>query len=514
MLASVPWRQPVKAQYVSIFSPALWLIVGLVAFAGSAAGQDLRVERVASGLTAPIFAVAAPGDPNRLFIGQQGNNGGAAGIATIRILDLTTNTLLPTPFLTLNNIFSSGEEGLLGMAFDPDFATNGSFYLQYTSAFAVNKIDRFTVSGNPNIANPSSVNLMTIPQPNGTHNGGWIGFSPRAGDERNLYIAKGDGGGGGDDVGPNPNPGGISQNPEQLLGKMLRITVPAVAPAAGNPQYSIPSGNPFGNEVFDLGLRNPFRNSFDRQTGDLFIADVGAGAREEINVQKAAVGGIGGVATSGGENFGWKFKEGNLGMVEPPSYVGPVFDYPRSVGGTVIGGYVYRGQDIPSLNGTYIFGDFLGPNTMTGSTIFKMNYDGTTASGFADITQELFAGTGYTLQNVYSFGEDARGELYILDGVAGSVYKIVGELLGDVNFDHVVDIVDLTEVANYWLSTDARGDANHDGQVNIIDLTIIANHWLEKLPGPAVTPVPEPSTVALSAIAGVTLLAVSLRRRK
>ncbi len=403
-------------------------VLGPALYGVPSAAQDLSVRQVASGLDQPIFAVAAPGDNTRLFVGEQGSN----GTAQIRVLDLTTNTLNPTPFLTLSGIATGGEQGLLGMAFDPDYATNGSFYLQYTSSPRTNQIDRFSVSANPNIANTSHVNLLSINQPATNHNGGWIGFSPRAGDERNLYIAKGDGGGSGDDVGPNPLPGGIAQNTNELLGKMLRITVPAIAPAEGSPQYSIPADNPFGNEVYAYGLRNPFRDSFDRLTGDLMIGDVGQSMREEIDVQKALAGGVGGAASPGGQNYGWRRREGNIetpnvGGPEPADYVPPILDYPRTVGRTVIGGYVYRGADIPSLFGTYIFGDFLGPQTGTTGSIFKLNYDGTTASGFSDITSDLFAGTGFSLQNVYSFGEDARGELYIVDGTGGAVYKIVPE---------------------------------------------------------------------------------------
>jgi len=406
----------------------------LIASAGVsvACAQDLSVERVATGLSTPIFATAPSGDTGRLFVVEQGSGGSAS----IKILDLGSNTVNPTPFLTLSGISTGGEQGLLGLAFDPDYSTNGRFYVDYTAADGSLHIDRFNVSGNANVANPSGVNVLAIAHPQTNHNGGWIGFSPRAGDDGNLYIAVGDGGNSNDQGPGHIEPGGNAQNTGVLLGKMLRIDVSSPGATPSDPQYAIPASNPFGNEVFAYGLRNPFRNSFDRATGNLLIGDVGQGAREEIDAQLAGVGPLGGIANGGGENFGWRLREGTIatpGVVggTAPGLTDPILDYDRTVGRTVIGGYVYRGSDIPSLDGTYIFGDFLGGNGATNGRIFAVPTDGSSPVAFnpatADITSDLFAGSGFNFQTVYSFAEDARGEMYIIDGPSGVIYKIVPE---------------------------------------------------------------------------------------
>src|SRR5437773_493762 len=270
----------------------------------------LDAVRVASGLTQPLFVTAPPGDTGRLFIVQQNGE--------IRILNLATGTLNSTAFLTLTGLTDTrGEQGLLGMAFDPNYATNGKFYLNFTvpgGAFGngVTHVSQFSVSGNPDIADPNSERiLMTFDHPESNHNGGWIGFSPRTGDANNLYIATGDGGAGNDQGTGHIEPGGNAQNLTTLLGKMLRIHVDSAAGTA-----TIPSNNPFvgmsgaRGEIWAFGLRNPFRNSFDRQTGRMFIGDVGQDTREEIDVQQATNAG-------GGENYGWRVREGSI--QNPPS---------------------------------------------------------------------------------------------------------------------------------------------------------------------------------------------------
>ncbi len=403
----------------------------------------LDAIRVASGLTQPLFVTAPPGDSGRLFIVQQNGQ--------IRILNLATGTLNSTPFLTLTGLTATGgEQGLLGMAFDPSYAANGKFYLNFTvpgGAFGngVTHVSQFTVSANPNIANPTSERiLLTFDHPQTNHDGGWIGFSPRAGDANNLYIATGDGGGGNDQGPGHIEPGGNAQSLTTLLGKMLRIHINSAAGTA-----TIPANNPFvgvagaRGEIWALGLRNPWRNSFDRQTGRMFIGDVGQSTREEIDVQQPTHPG-------GGENYGWRVREGSVqnpafpGVPTPPGAVNPIFDYPRSVGRTVIGGYVYRGQQIPNLRGVYVFGDYLGPDSgPSAGQIFTLNYNGTIASNFQNITGQLFptSAGGFTLGNLSSLGEDANGELYITDIRNGSVFKIVAVVKSDFNGDGKADIL-------------------------------------------------------------------------
>ena len=454
--------------------------------AGTAPGLD--AVRVASGLTRPLYVTAPPGDAGRLFIVQQDGN--------IRILNLFTGTLNSTPFLTVTGLTdTTGEQGLLGMAFDPNYATNGKFYLNFTvpgGAFGngVTHVSQFSVTGNPDIADPNSeIILIMFDHPQNNHNGGWIGFSPRAGDANNLYIATGDGGGGNDQGTGHIEPGGNAQNLTTLLGKMLRIHVDSATGTA-----TIPSNNPFvgvsgaRGEIWTLGLRNPFRNSFDRQTGNMFIGDVGQASREEIDVQQAS-------HPTGGENYGWRVREGSIqnpvfpGVPTPPGAIDPIYDYSRSIGSTVIGGYVYRGPRIPNLRGVYVFADF------GAGQIFSFNYNGTTVSNVQNITSALFPTSvgGFTLSNPSSLGEDANGELYITDLVGGSVFKIVSSIppavKSDFNGDGQADILwqNISGANAIWLMNETThtgnvilertttswnivgsGDFNSDGQTDIL----------------------------------------------
>jgi glucose/arabinose dehydrogenase len=395
--------------------------------ASNAHGQavtGLAATRVASGLSQPLFATAPPRDYNRLFIVLQ--------TGQVYILNLATGARNATPFLNIQSRLTStsGEQGLLGMAFDPNYATNGKFYLNFVvpgGAFGngTTHISQFQVSANPDVADTSVEKiLLTFDHPENNHNGGWIAFSPRVNDANNLYISTGDGGNGNDQGNGHIEPGGNAQNLTTLLGKLLRIQINSAAGTA-----SIPANNPFVNtsgargEIFAYGLRNPFRDSFDRLTGRLFIGDVGQDTREEIDVQLPS-------NPNGGENYGWRLREGTIatpsgnpvvGGSPPPGNVEPILDYPRSTGGTTIGGYVYRGKQIPALTGTYVFGDYLN------TKIFTLNYDGVAASNFQAITGQLFPTSvgGFNLANPSGFGEDANGEIYIADIGNGNVYKIV-----------------------------------------------------------------------------------------
>jgi glucose/arabinose dehydrogenase len=393
---------------------------------GAQIAAGLATARVATGLTQPLFVTAPPGDTRRLFIVCQ--------TGQVRILDLQSGTLNGTAFLDIHSRLTStsGEQGLLGLAFDPNYATNGKFYLDFTvpgGAFGngVTHVSQFQVSTtNADVADVSHEKiLLTFDHPENNHNGGWIGFSPRAGDENNMYITTGDGGNGNDQGTGHIEPGGNAQNNTTLLGKILRLQIDSTAGTA-----AIPSNNPFAgsatfrNEIWAYGLRNPFRASFDRLTGTLFIGDVGQDTREEIDVQKPTNPG-------GGENYGWRLREGliatptgGVGGAEPTNGVDPILDYPRSTGGTVIGGYVYRGRQTPALQGVYVFGDYLD------SKIFTLNYDGTNAANFQTITSQLFPTSmrGFALGNPSAFGEDANGELYIADIGNGSVFKIVPKI--------------------------------------------------------------------------------------
>lgn len=428
------------------------LVFASAAFPDSQAQSvsSLAAVRVASGLTQPLYVTAPPGDFGRLFIVQQ--NG------VIRILNLANGVLGATPFLTLSGLQVNGEQGLLGMAFDPNYASNGKFYLNFVvpgGAFGngVTHVSQFSVTSNPNVADPHSEKiLLTFDHPEGNHNGGWIGFSPRANDDNNLYIATGDGGAANDSGTGHIEPGGNAQSRATLLGKILRIHINSAAGTA-----SIPPDNPFAGvsgarpEIWLYGLRNPFRNSFDRVGGNFFIGDVGQSTREEVDVQKSSNPG-------GGENYGWRVREGLVqnpaypGVATPAGAVNPILDYPRSVGRTVIGGYVYRGQQIPQLRGTYVFADFAGPQPEPSPNpnrgrIFSVNYNGSVASNFQNLTARLFPSRtgGFALNSVSSLGEDGSGELYITDLVGGGVFKIVpfatSAAKADFNGDGSADLI-------------------------------------------------------------------------
>jgi glucose/arabinose dehydrogenase len=353
----------------------------------------------------------------------------------IKIIKLPSRTVNPTPFLDITSEVSfNGEEGLLGLAFDPNYATNGRFYVFYSApggsfGNGVSHIAQFLVSANPDIADAGSeATLLTFDKPQTNHNGGWLGFSPRAGDEGNLYISTGDGGNANDQGPGHIEPGGNALNTTTFLGKMLRIHIEETYGT-----YSIPSDNPFfgsntdKEEIFCWGLRNPWRNSFDRLSGDMFIGDVGQSAREEIDVQPAFKPG-------GGEDYAWRVREGFIQNPAypndpvPPDAVDPIFDYAHTTGQVVIGGYVYRGSRIASLRGYYVFADYLGPEGGNGTgRIWVFRYNGSRVSGFRDITSQLFptAIGGFPLNNPDGFGEDANGELYICDIGNGNIYRIV-----------------------------------------------------------------------------------------
>ena len=390
----------------------------------------MQAIRLASGFTIPLSVCAPPNDANRVFIAEQGGK--------IKIVNLPLGTVNAVPFLDLSATVGQGTgTGILGMTFDPGYATNGYFFVSYTTQTGgvfnsgVSHIARFHVSSDPNVADPASeVTIITVDQPQHDHDWDWIGFSNRAGDENNLYICSGDGGNT-EDMGPgHVEPGGNGQSNATLLGKILRIHVEA------DGSYTIPANNPFAGsqaqkqEIFCTGLRNPFRASFDPNSGDLLLGDVGEHDREEVNAQSAQKPG-------GGENYGWRTLEGSIQnpfySSDPPptKAVKPVFDYSHATTGScVIGGVVYHGKRVRELKNLYFFGDCFGPDTgdFTGR-VFTFRYRDGKASGFQDITSQLFPTTigGYTLGAMTSIGQDARGELYITD-LTGNLFQIIESL--------------------------------------------------------------------------------------
>jgi glucose/arabinose dehydrogenase len=357
------------------------------------ATQTLGLDTLAVGLSKPVFLTSPPGDNGRLFIVEQ--------TGAIRIIK--NGTLLPTAFLDItNSVTKGGEQGLLGLAFDPDYAQSGRFFVSYTAPGGGNAghavIARYQVSANPDLADPASAAvILTQNDPYDNHNGGMIAF----GADGYFYFGLGDGGGGGD-------PLNSGQNPNDFFGSILRLDV------RGNGTYTIPASNPFANsttaahEVWSYGLRNPWRWSFDRQTHDLYIGDVGQEQHEEVDVQPAA--------SAGGENYGWNIMEGfscyGGGTCNQAGLKLPVLDYSHSNGCAIVGGYVYRGAALPSISGQYFYSDnctsFIRSFHWTGSGIVDQK----------DWPDLAISGS------VSSFGEDAAGELYIVD-LGGRIFKIV-----------------------------------------------------------------------------------------
>jgi glucose/arabinose dehydrogenase len=396
---------------------ASFVVAGALASPPAApAATPLTTEQVATGLARPIFATHAPGDSDRLYIVEQRG--------TIRILDISGGTpALGATFLDIQARVNDGgnEQGLLGLAFHPDHQSNGFFYVYYTDSGDDARLSRFSLAGgDPDDADETSeVILLTIPQPQTNHNGGWLGFGPNDG---YLYVASGDGGGGGDDdAGHTAGVGNAQDVTDNLLGKLLRIDVDGSNGPGG--LYGIPADNPFvgvpgDDEIWSYGLRNPWRNAFDRDTGDLYIADVGQGSWEEVDYQPWT--------SDGGESWGWRCREGAhdfnfSGGCAAVTHSEPIAEY--SHGGSpfrcsITGGEVYRGCAIPDLRGSYFYADYCSDQ------IWSLVVAGGAATQQQDRTSELDPPGALTINNISSFGSDADGEIYVID-LDGDVYQIV-----------------------------------------------------------------------------------------
>jgi glucose/arabinose dehydrogenase len=364
----------------------------------TANAQTVALQTFATGFTGPV-EIAHPVNDPRLFVVQQG------GI--IRIVN-SAGVVNATPFLTITSaIVSGGERGLLGLAFHPNYATNGYFYVNYTRAGdGATVIARYTVSSDPNVADASSGTvLLTIAQPFSNHNGGTIKFGP----DGYLYIGMGDGGSGGD-------PGNRAQNINENLGKMLRLDVDSATP------YGIPSTNPYvgvaGNdEIWAIGVRNPWKFSFNRLNGDLWVADVGQSAAEEINAIPSPL-------PNTGLNFGWRCYEGNLvydtSSGTCPTYastVAPVTQYGHGSGRcSITGGYFYTGSTYPNFANKYFFADYC-----------------TAEIGYINGTNSTIVWALNPTGSITTFGEDMNGELYA--AISGTIYKIIDSSLGLNDFN-------------------------------------------------------------------------------
>lgn len=379
----------------------LWRAIALTgALCATSLPSHALVGKVVGSFNEPIYVTAPAGD-KRLFVIEK------SGLIKLVRQGKITNFLDVT-----QRVDTEGERGLLGLAFDPDYANNGRFYISYVDKRTLqSKVDRYTVSPtNPHKANPKSrQTIIAINQTSSAgHKAGWIGFRP--GDSKNLYMTLGDGGGSYD-------PDNNAQNGQLLLGKVLRIDV-----SGSSAGYLVPADNPFVGstaarpEIWALGFRNPYRPSFDRQTGAFWIADVGEGTREEVNFEAPG--------DTGGHNYGWRLREGT---VETPIVGGgaegltePAFDYTHmevgGIGDCVIGGYVYRGPSMPEADGRYFFGDCIS------NRVFSITYDERGAPlEWREDTAALLGDSG--LGVITSFGEDGLGRLYVM-GLSGQLIRM------------------------------------------------------------------------------------------
>lgn len=362
----------------------------LVLWSASESAQALGTERIltTADLDAPTF-VAAPAGDDRLFVVERAGE--------IRIYQ--NGSLLATPFLSIDGVDTTSEGGLLGLAFPADYATSGLFYVYYTSAGLTSRVSQFAVSGDPNLADVSrELNFFSLRQPFNNHNGGTLAIR---GDF--LYLGLGDGGGAND-------PGDRAQDNTNPFGQIVR--------------WNISTGVPSSLEAYAYGLRNPFRFSFDRLSGDLYIGDVGQDAREEIDIQAGT--------DTGFLNYGWDVEEGTRcndpDPSEPPcgsaAFADPMWEYDHSgigfCSGSVTGGIVYRGS-IAEIYGHYFFADYCK------NTIWSFAWDGdAVVSGEVTDRTSQFAPPEGTLDRIAAFGEDGFGEMYIVD-LGGELYRVVPE---------------------------------------------------------------------------------------
>ncbi len=500
----------------------------ILACAGAAAAgtNDIRTTRIATGFIRPLAVTAPEGDFSRIFVVEQRGSAGTANRADIRIVNLPSNTVNPSPYLSVNSVSTGSEQGLLGLAFHPDFLNNGFFYVNYTNASGSTIIMRYQANApfaTSTSANAASATLiLSIAQPFANHNGGWLGFGP----DGYLYIATGDGGSGND-------PSNNALNNNSLLGKMLRLDINGVDGIPGTDDddgiggngstggYTSPADNPlFGpivgrDEIWANGLRNPFGTSFDRLTGEIYYGDVGQDAEEEVSWQPANTPGTlpGDPGYMGGRNYGWKCYEGNFckasncaGCPEPAQVanrVNPIATY-RNLGGgsafapfsfsgcSIAGGYVYRGCAIPDLQGVYFFSDYCTPQIWT----FRNN-NGTISEILNRTSQMSPSIDGFTITSITRFGEDAYGEMYIISQ-GGNIFKIVSTLAPPVDCDEngVNDPCQI--LANPGLDANNNGildscepppacpgDANGDLMIDAADLSVLLSNFGQPAAGPA-----------------------------
>lgn len=450
-------------------------VIASLAASASVHGQVLTTTSVATGLTKPMQVAFAPGDDSRLYVIEQ------RGIVKL----IKNGVLQTTAFLNIDSVVPEQTySGLLGIAFHPDYATNGRFFVYHTTgataAITVWLAEYTRSTTNPDVADATSRRVMfklATPSTQGYHLGGTPSFGP----DGLLYLPLGDGGYTGD-----PQGGTRSQSLASLWGKVLRIDLNSDDfPTDAEANYHIPAGNPYAggsavdDAIFARGLRNPFRCSFDRATGRMWIGDVGGTAREEIDVLDPA--------TDAGKNFGWNCVEGNPctsnSNCSCPSttLTAPIYEYTHTVGLSITGGSVYRGCAMPWLDGQYLFADYQN------NKAWRMNLS-TGTPVVTDVTTQLAPVSG-----IACIGEDAKGELYVVNHIAGNVKRITSNPLppdgdgdgipngceariADIDSNGVVNATDLAILLAAWGGSGAA-DLNGDERVDSSDVTILLADW-------------------------------------
>ncbi len=422
-----------------------------LALTSLAHAQNIKAVRITGGMSTPSGVAAAPGDNTRLYVIER----------TGKIRIIKNGVLQVPPLLNLSSgIISSGyDQGLLGIAFHPDFAQNRLFFVNYTNPSGHSVVVRYHIpAATPDIADANSATTILGPivQPQADHNGGCLRFAP----DGTLFVSMGDGG-------FDPNIGGPNgQLTTTLLGKLLRLDVDLPPPY-------IPADNPFfgsatvRNEIWALGVRHAWQFSFDRANGDIYWGDVGEDSREEVNVELTGGGGL---------NYGWRCLEGTLCTgysgcsCTDPTLRAPVYEYTHATGCSVTGGYVYRGCEIPDLVGHYLFGDFC-----TGK-IFSFQFDRNTgvAGPVTNRTAQLAPGSGQAISLVSAFGEDNFGELYVCDYQDGELYKIV-------NLDPPLDCNGNGQRDSCDIARGVSADLNSNGVPDECECAAVAVHCTAKV---------------------------------
>lgn len=447
------------------------LLAGMLGAGMARATPPMRARLFASGLNFPVGVTSAPGDAQHLFVADLDGR--------IFVVDTVTGAVAASPYLDIRaRVGREGDGGLLGLCFDPGYATNGYFYVFYNAAPSPPNdrvLARYHATPGSAVADAGSATvLLQYPRTIG-HNGGWIGFNPVNG---YLYLSTGDGGVSGSLDAPNN-----AQSLSQLAGKILRLDVHGVDdfPADANRNYHIPPSNPFAAgggapEIWSYGLRNPWRCAIDGVNGDLYITSNGEDEREQIYFESPT--------STGARNYGWRCTEGTLctglsGCVcGSPSITAPLYEYDHDIGHSIIGGPVYHGAAIPELQGKLVFGDFVD------GKVWSIRAVAGQATELVEHTSDLGLPGGHVIETMGAFGEDAAGELLVTDVFGGNLYRIVPHHICPADFNGVggLSVQDIFDFLSAWFAANPRANFNGLNGVTVQDIFDFLSGWFAGCP--------------------------------